>query len=68
MSINGKVMNKYRAAAERLYRDRIKELPLSLDGDPAADFRVPSYGGVHDTEEGAYVEIQVWVPKAAIES
>ena len=61
MKHGGKENTKYREAAERIYR------PLMKHGNEHADMRVPSYGGVYPTENGAFVEIQVWVPAQALD-
>jgi hypothetical protein len=58
MSDAGRRNTRYREAAEKIFRDTLKI---------ADQVKVPTYGGVFETETGAFVEIQVWVPKEAIE-
>jgi hypothetical protein len=61
--VSAKDLNdKYRATATRL----IAQSPFPPLN--AENLRVVPHGSVMPMEDGAFVELQVWVPKAALEA
>lgn len=60
MSDAGRQNARYRELASRYV------LNLMTQGSDRTDFRVSQYGGVHPTPDGAFVEVEVWIPKQAL--
>jgi hypothetical protein len=56
LSDAGRMNTKYRDAARRVSKTWLN-----------TEVRVSPFGGVYNTPEGAYVEVEVWIPKQAVD-
>jgi hypothetical protein len=56
-------LNAYRDAAARL----VSDLRVADEREACPDIRVNRIGSVHPSEDGAFVELLMWVPKTALE-
>lgn len=60
----GEANARYREAARRWLDDHVQDDPEVTAVEPP--WRVSEWGTVHETEHGAFVEVQLFIPSSAV--